>query len=209
MSAEAIGVRVGLLEKRDIDIERQVNTIRDTMMTRASGAEILSRIESIASSLTTRIENLAAQQSTALRPNYSLLVSIVGVAMVFLTMIGGFAYWPINTATSDLKQSISILSGSVVLQKQYDSDQAQYRVDKAKLQDYINITIQQQRYNADMAKIDERLNGLMPRAEFTSQHLDLERLIAQSETTNQLRFEAAVRRLTRLEDMALKTAAHN
>ena len=209
MSAEAIGVRVGLLEKRDIDIERQVNTIRDTMMTRASGAEILSRIESIASSLTTRIENLAAQQSTALRPNYSLLVSIVGVAMVFLTLIGGFACWPINTATSDLKQSISILSGSVVLQKQYDSDQAQYRVDKAKLQDYINITIQQQRYNADMAKIDERLNGLMPRAEFTSQHLDLERLIAQSETTNQLRFEAAVRRLTRLEDMALKTAAHN
>ena len=189
----ALLVRVGLLEERSVHIETQVNAIRDTMATKADIASIGAEIQA-----------LINQQQQALKPNYSLLVSIVGVAMVFLTMIGGFAYWPINSATSDLKLAVIALADNKVSSKQYDSDAALSRLDRQTLRDQLNITIQQQRYNADMKVIDDRLNLLLPRAEFIERHVDLQRFIAQREDTNSLRFDALVRRLTRLEDTAMK-----
>jgi hypothetical protein len=108
-----LGVRVGLLERRDIDIERQVNAIRDTMATRADVA-----------SLSTQIQQLAQAQQAALRPNYGLLIGVVGIGLTFLGMIGAFAYWPINTGLVDTKTALVALTEKMVPRAEHDFRQA-------------------------------------------------------------------------------------
>lgn len=150
---EAIDVRVKTVERDVGDVKTQVTGMREAMATKADVTAIFARLE-----------NLSAQYAAARNPNYSLLVSIVATGLVFLTMIGGFAYWPINSATVDLKNAINSLNDKVVTQKQYDGDSTIARASLLALRSDINqiagSTIQQQRYNLDAAKLDTTIAAL-------------------------------------------------
>lgn len=184
----ALRVRVETVERDVGHIEQQIGSIRDTMATRGDIGSIM-----------LRLENMAVQQVALAKPNYNLMVSIVGVAMVFITMIGGFAYWPINTATADLKAAVIALSEKTVPQRQYDADAVLDRSEKAQLRTDLSAvtstTIQQQRYNLDAAKLEAELaairqNGLT-RSEFA--------LVANERAAALAGFQARIDRLESLE----------
>lgn len=107
-----LGVRVGLLERRDIDIEKQVNAIRDTMATKADIA-----------SLGSQIAALAQLQREASKPNYSVLIAAVTLGVMTLGLLGGFAYWPISSATNDLKATLAVVNENTVRVQRYNTDQ--------------------------------------------------------------------------------------
>lgn len=156
-----------------------------------------------------RIEGLSSQYSALSKPNYSLMVSIVGVGMVFLTMIGGFAYWPINSATTDLKQGLNSIMERIVTQKQYDADQKRDAGAFSQLRSDVNISIQQQRYNADMGRIYGELSLLrekaITRVEFDTQHRDLQSNISSARTERKAQLGEISRRVERLESLSLKS----
>ena len=168
--AGELRVRVDAVERDVGHIEQQVNAIRDAMATKADIQAIFARIE-----------GLSNQYGALSRPNYGLLVSIVTAAMIFLGMIGAFAYWPIRDATTDLKSNFTFLANNAIMQKQYEADQSISKDDRRAMRADLNITIQQQRYNADMARIYSELSILreksLTRAEFDAQHRDLQRYI--------------------------------
>lgn len=169
-------VRVDAVERDVGHIEQQVNAIRDTMATKADMNAILSRIEGV-----------GLQYHSLSRPNHSLTVSIVATGMLFLTMIGGFAYWPINTATSDLKAGLLALADKVVPLKQYEAEAGLARSERQSLRIDLGTVaqtyIQQQRYNSDMARL-------------LAEHNDL-----RNSTAPRSAYEALARRVDRMENL--------
>lgn len=132
------------------------------------------------------INSLAAKQEAAGSPNwqaYGVLVSVI-------VALGALTYWPINSATGDLKAAVTSLADKVVLQKQYDADSILTRAERANLRADITTVaqtyIQQQRYNSDMAKVNQQFHdmteNLVSRKEheqkwnqFDALHLDLKK----------------------------------
>lgn len=184
-------VRVDAVERDVGHIEQQVTAIRDAMATKADIQAIFARIE-----------GLSNQYSALSKPNYALQVAVATAIMLFLGLLGGFAYWPISTATTDLKTAVIALSERTVSQKQYDADQAHDGAIVRELRNDLtlttNSTVQVQRFNTESARVSAELSLLrdksITRQEFEVQHRDL-----QNQTTD--RFSAVVRRLERLEGL--------
>ncbi|GJD92948.1 hypothetical protein [Methylobacterium iners] len=80
-------------------------------------------VDSRLSTLETRVEGLAGSMKTVAdavngirdkldqrgQTPWGVIWSAVGVGMTVLTMVGGLAYWPINTGISELKHGIVAL----------------------------------------------------------------------------------------------------
>lgn len=181
-------VRVDALERDTGHIEQQVTTILGSMATKTDIREIFNKID-----------GLANQQMASGKPNWTA----IGVAVSMLGLLGLFAYWPINTATGDLKTAVLALVDRTVSQKQYDADQAQVRGIAKQLRDDVNVSIQQQRYNADMGRVYAELSLLrdkvLTRAEFDVQHHDLQKTVLAVS-------DGLTRRIERLEALQLKAA---
>jgi hypothetical protein len=117
-------------------------------------------------SLSTRFDSgftLLSQKIDNLRtPQYSLVVSVVGLGMMVLVAIGGFAYWPIRETQSDLKDSIRALSQGVVYQRRYDSGQVEVirQFEELKREKATKETMA-----AIIADRDNRMSGIVRRLE--------------------------------------------
>lgn len=139
-SSVALGVRVDNLSDDVHGIQLEMRSMR---------SEFLAAINS-----------LASKQEAATSPNWQMY----GVQVSVIVAIGAMAYWPINSATSDLKAAVSMLAANTVPQRQYDADAALTRTERAGLRSDITTVsqtyIQQQRYNADMAKVEAALRDL-------------------------------------------------
>jgi hypothetical protein len=179
-------VRVENVEHDISIIGSQVNTIRDTMATRADITSIIRQLET-----------MSMTAAALAKPNYGLMVSVAGVVMVFLTMIGGFAYWPIAATQTDLKSAVISITHDSVSQKQYDQEWQSSRADRLLIHEELLKNIQQQRYNADMAKIEARLldieKNAMTKDEFA--------LIANERARS---LAEIIARILRLEELATR-----
>jgi hypothetical protein len=175
-------VRLDAVERDVGHVEQQVNAIRDTMATKAD-----------ISSVFTQLQGLATQFAQQTKPNYGILISICTLITLVLGMLGGFAYWPISTATGDLKTAVVSILDKGIFQKQYDADllldRENIKALRADLTTTTNTTIQQQRYNAEMARIESEITtmrtGLVARAEHEekwrsadAQHKDMQEEIS-------------------------------
>lgn len=151
--------------------------------------------------LTHSIGAIADKQDRLQTPQYGLIVSIASFLFFLLTAIGGFAYLPVQRDLTRLDTALAVLVDKGVFAKQYDSDQARIAELVRSLRADVNITIQQQRYNTDMARIASDLARLsdnnITRKEFEVQHHDLQTVIAE-------RFLAVVGRVNRLENLHIK-----
>jgi UDP-N-acetylmuramyl tripeptide synthase len=70
----------------------------------------------------------------------------------------------------------------------------------------LNVTIQQQRYNADMAIIRADILSKLPREEYARLHEDLKELIRVAVDRIDKREDFITGRITRLEDLNLTHA---
>jgi hypothetical protein len=190
-------VRVDNVERDIGHIEQQISAIRDTMATRAD-------MERISAS----ISSLASRHAEITRPQYGLLVSVVGLGVTILVVLGGFAYWPISTTTSDLKLAVITLAEKTVPHRQYEADVTLARTERVKLREDLNVTVQQQRYNTDKAAIDIQLANIRERmltkSEFDVQHRDLKDYISTVRGERNGSVESILRRLERIEALHIK-----
>ncbi|WP_245426470.1 hypothetical protein [Phyllobacterium bourgognense] len=56
------------------------------------------------------------------------------MALTFCTLLGGLAYWPINTATTDLKASVLAITGRMVSRQEMEWRQARGAEDRARME---------------------------------------------------------------------------
>jgi hypothetical protein len=116
-----LGERVTNLGRRQTDLESEMRSGFKQMETALSG--LANETRSSLSALSTTIAERNKPQWQAL-----------GVALTFCTLLGGLAYWPINTATTDLKSSVLTLSERMVTREEMDWRQARGTEDRARME---------------------------------------------------------------------------
>ncbi len=172
ITPETLGIRVGLLEKRDIDIEKRVNFIGDTMATKTDVADIARRLQGDIANIASQIQGLIAQQTQASKPDYKLQISFGTFLIAVMTVIGTLAYWPINSATSRLETAVATLADKAVTQRQYESDLARINSDRIQLRTDLTAVqsgyVQQQRVARDEAELEALRDKAVTRDAFTA-----------------------------------------
>lgn len=148
-----LGERVTNLGRRQTDLEAEM---------RAGFKAVESGMASIANELRSSVAALSTNLAERNKPQWQAL----GVAITFCTVIGGLAYWPIQSSTADLKTAISGLSEKIVTQKEMEWRTARGQEDRQRTE----------------AAIKDIRDGLVPRAEhervwqnYTSKDEDLQR----------------------------------
>lgn len=120
-----LGERVTNLGRRQTDLESEMRSGFKQMETALSG--LANETRSSLSALSTTIAERNKPQWQAL-----------GVALTFCTLLGGLAYWPINTATTDLKAAVLTISERMVSRQEMDWRQARGAEDRARMENSIN-----------------------------------------------------------------------
>ncbi len=138
--------------KEDVrSVSRDLHSLRDTAATKAD-----------INSLGTSIANLSNKHDQLRQPQYSLVVSMVGLTVGILATLGGFALWPIREGQNDLKDTIKTLAQGVVYQRRYDdNNQRVYKI----LDDIREHMVDEKTFRAIIADRDARLNGNVRRLE--------------------------------------------
>ena len=77
-------------------------------------------IDAAVTALANETRSSIAALSTNLAERNKPQWQALGVALTFAAMLGGLAYLPIREATSDLKQSVSILADKMVTQQELE-----------------------------------------------------------------------------------------
>ncbi|MEP7457191.1 hypothetical protein [Phyllobacterium sp. SB3] len=88
-----LGERVTNLGKRQTDLESEMRSGFKKMETALGG---------LANETRNSISALSTTIAETNKPQWQAL----GVALTFCTLLGGLAYWPINTTTTDLKSAV-------------------------------------------------------------------------------------------------------
>jgi hypothetical protein len=161
----ALGIRVDLLERRDIDIEKQVNAIRDTMATRSDIAAIASQISALNGKIDKRSEIPWQAWGVA--------------ATLFIALVGGL-YLPINTAVNDLKAGVANVIENRVTTQRYNTDQAREALEwerlasrQARNEDKYMVREDFNVQHADLKTfIAARLEGLQKQIDYNQARLD-------------------------------------
>lgn len=120
-----LGERVTNLGRRQTDLESEMRSGFKQMETALSG--LANETRSSISALSTTIAERNKPQWQAL-----------GVALTFCTLLGGLAYWPINTATTDLKAAVLTITERMVSRQEMDWRQARGAEDRARMEASIN-----------------------------------------------------------------------
>lgn len=102
-----LGERVTNLGRRQTDMESEM---------RSSFKQMESSLSGIANEMRSSIAGLSTNLSERNKPQWQA----IGVAITFCTVLGGLAYWPIQSSTTDLKAAIVSLSEKIVTQKEMD-----------------------------------------------------------------------------------------
>jgi hypothetical protein len=130
------------------------------------------KMDSLFRDLSTKIDASSA-------PNYALMVSVASAGLLFLGMIGGFAYWPISSSLGDIKYAQSELQKNSI-----------NRIDHAELKELIEI---------QLAELQRQLTSveanLVPRAEHTDRWIstdEREKELQRQITNNQDRLNELV-----------------
>ncbi len=116
-----LGERVTNLGRRQTDLESEMRSGFKQMETALSG---------LANETRNSISALSTTIAERNKPQWQAL----GVALTFCTLLGGLAYWPINTATTDLKSAVSALSENMVTRQEMDWRQARGQEDRARME---------------------------------------------------------------------------
>jgi len=114
-----LGERVTNLGRRQSDLESEMR----------SGFK---QMESAVSSLANETRNSIAALSTNIAERNKPQWQALGVALTFCTILGGLAYWPINSATTDLKAAVLTVSEKMVTQKEMEWRTARSAEDRAR-----------------------------------------------------------------------------
>ena len=114
-----LGERVTNLGRRQTDLEAEM---------RAGFKGIDTAVTALANETRASIAALSTNLAERNKPQWQAL----GVALTFAAMLGGLAYLPIREATSDLKQSVSILADKMVTQRELEWRTARSAEDRAR-----------------------------------------------------------------------------
>lgn len=102
-----LGERVTNLGRRQTDLENEM---------RSGFKQIETSFSSFANETRQSNAQLAASLAERNKPQWQA----IGVTITFCTVLGGLVYWPINTATSDLKSAVSVIADKMVSQKELE-----------------------------------------------------------------------------------------
>lgn len=131
-----LGERVTNLGRRQTDLEAEM---------RAGFKAMESGMASIANEMRSSVSALSTNLSERNKPQWQA----IGVAITFCTVLGGLAYWPIQSSTTDLKAAIVSLSDKIVTQKEMEWRTARGAEDRSRIE----------------LSIKDIRDGLVPRAE--------------------------------------------
>jgi C-terminal processing protease CtpA/Prc len=148
-----LGERVTNLNRRQSDLETEM---------RSGFKQIESSMTSMSSEMRSAVAALSTNMAERNKPQWQAL----GVALTFATILGGLAYWPIQSSTNDLKAALANLSDKIVTQKELEWRTARGQEDRARME----------------ANVADIRAGLVPRAEhervwqnYTNKYQDLQR----------------------------------
>lgn len=103
-------------ESKFVQLDERVNNIGQRFS--AMEANVSRSFQSIESTL----DSLAKEISAASQTSWSTIAAWASCALVLLSMIGTLAFWPISSATGELKASMMIVNSEAVFHRQYDAD---------------------------------------------------------------------------------------
>lgn len=143
-----LGERVTNLGRRQTDLESEMR----------SGFK---QIESSVASLSSEMRNSVAALSTNIAERNKPQWQALGVALTFCTILGGLAYWPIQTATTDLKASVLVITEKMVTQKEMEWRTARSAEDRqrteASIKDLRETQVPRQELDRVFQGYDQRL----------------------------------------------------
>jgi hypothetical protein len=119
-----LGERVTNLGRRQSDLESEM---------RSGFKQMESAVSSLANEMRGSVAALATNIAERNKPQWQAL----GVALTFCTILGGLAYWPINSATTDLKASVSVIMDKMVTQKEMEWRTARGAEDRQRMEQSI------------------------------------------------------------------------
>ncbi|MDR6818516.1 hypothetical protein J2X76_003693 [Neorhizobium sp. 2083] len=102
-----LGERVTNLGRRQTDLEAEM---------RAGFKAMENGMTTLASEMRTSVAALSTNLAERNKPQWQAL----GVALTFCIALGGLAYWPIQTATTDLKGAVMVITEKMVTQKEME-----------------------------------------------------------------------------------------
>lgn len=114
-----LGERVTNLGRRQTDLEAEM---------RAGFKAVESGMASLGNEMRSSVAALSTNLSERNKPQWQA----IGVAITFCTVLGGLAYWPIQSSTTDLKAAIVSLSDKIVTQKEMEWRTARSAEDRAR-----------------------------------------------------------------------------
>ncbi|MCS0459552.1 hypothetical protein [Rhizobium favelukesii] len=102
-----LGERVTNLGRRQTDLESEM---------RSGFRQMETAVSSLAQEMRTSVAALSTNLAERNKPQWQAL----GVALSFAAILGGLAYWPIQSATTDLKESLAVITEKMVTQKEME-----------------------------------------------------------------------------------------
>jgi hypothetical protein len=114
-----LGERVTNLGRRQSDLESEM---------RSGFKQMETAVGSLANEMRTSVAALSTNMAERNKPQWQA----IGVALTFCTVLGGIAYWPINSATSDLKMTMAAMSEKMITREEMDWRQARGTEDRAR-----------------------------------------------------------------------------
>lgn len=119
-----LGERVTNLGRRQSDLESEM---------RSGFKQMESAVSSLGTEMRTSVAALSTNIAERNRPQWQAM----GVVLTFCAMLGGLAYWPINSATTDLKTAVFSISEKMVTQKEMEWRTARGAEDRKRTDDAI------------------------------------------------------------------------
>lgn len=135
-----LGERVTNLGRRQTDLEAEM---------RAGFKQVESSLAGIANEMRSSISALSTNLSERNKPQWQA----IGVAITFCTVLGGLAYWPIQSSTTDLKAAIVSLSDKIVTQKEMEWRTARGAEDRARMESAIKEVREAQVPRAELERV--------------------------------------------------------
>jgi signal transduction histidine kinase len=102
-----LGERVTNLGRRQTDLEAEM---------RSGFKQMETGMAAIAHEMRTSVAALSTNIAERNKPQWQAL----GVALSFCTILGGLAYWPINSATGDLKMAVASINENMVTKSEME-----------------------------------------------------------------------------------------
>jgi hypothetical protein len=189
-TVSALSVKVDGIEADVRDLKGNVDSI-DVKLDRA--------VASLGAEFRLQLGNLSKDIADRQRTPWAVIWTAIGVMLTIVAVFGSQALSPISRDIEALKQNSVVWNA-------FNNETGRTAKEREQLRADLNITIQQQRYNADMAIIRADILSKLPREEYARLHEDLKELIRVAIDRIDKREDFITGRITRLEDLNLTHA---